>query len=53
MRAGYVLSELMDVEDERVDAWRAFAQRGGSQKLDPEAPYVPRWSDDWMLSLNT
>ena len=53
VRAGYVLSELMDVKDERVDAWRAFAQRGGSQKLDPEAPYVPRWSDDWMLSLNT
>lgn len=53
VRAGYVLSELMGVQDDRVDAWRAFAQRGGSQKLDPEAPYVPRWSDNWMLSLNT
>ncbi|MDO9489619.1 MAG: hypothetical protein Q7J32_14680 [Sphingomonadaceae bacterium] len=52
VRAGYVFTERLGIENERIRAWQAFAQRGGSQKLDPEAPYVPRWSDVWMISLN-
>ncbi|MFN7397652.1 MAG: hypothetical protein ACK5SX_00985 [Sandaracinobacter sp.] len=52
VRAGYLLSEHMGLSDPRIEAWQAFAQRGGSQKLDPEAPYEARWSEKWMISLN-
>jgi predicted transcriptional regulator of viral defense system len=52
VRAGYVLSERLGLSDPRVDAWVAFAQRGGSQKLDPDAAYAPDYSERWMISLN-
>jgi hypothetical protein len=42
----------MGVEGARIDAWRAFAQRGGSRKLDPSAEYRPVFSEIWMISLN-
>jgi predicted transcriptional regulator of viral defense system len=52
VRAGYLLSEHMEISEPRIDAWETFAQRGGSQKLDPEAPYETRWSERWKISLN-
>lgn len=52
VRAGYLLSEVLDIEDARIDGWEQFAQRGGSRKLNPDAPYAPTYSERWMISLN-
>lgn len=54
IRAGYLLQErlALGLGDGRIEAWKHLAQRGGSQKLDPGADYVPVFSETWMLSLN-
>ena len=53
VRAGYVLQEICKISDPRIDAWVAFAQRGGSRKLDASAEYSSTFSEKWCLSINT
>lgn len=52
VRAGYVISEFLGIHHPTVEGWTKFAQRGGSQKLDPKAAYASQFSERWMLSLN-
>ena len=52
VRAGYILEELLRVNDPTVDSWHRFAQRGGSRLLDPTRSYQPVYSEGWMISLN-
>ena len=52
VRAGYLLDEYLGLQDSRVEQWLKFAQRGGSQRLDPENGYTGKFSEKWMLALN-
>lgn len=52
VRAGYILSEVMDISHPVIHNWEQYAQRGGSRKLDPEGDYAPVFSEKWMISLN-
>jgi predicted transcriptional regulator of viral defense system len=52
VRAGYILSERMGIQNGSIGAWELHAQRGGSRKLDPDADYNPHFSERWMISIN-
>jgi predicted transcriptional regulator of viral defense system len=52
VRTGYLLSEVCNLEDSVLHQWEAFAQRGGSRKLDAAEEYVPNHSERWKLSIN-
>ena len=52
VRAGYILDEMMGFSSDAVLSWLSCAQRGGSRKLDPHAPYGQRFSEKWMIALN-
>lgn len=52
VRAGYLLEELIGINDARIESWMKFAQRGGSRLLNPSAPFESVFSEKWMLSLN-
>jgi predicted transcriptional regulator of viral defense system len=52
VRAGFLLEAILQDPGRIVRSWQEFAQRGGSRKLDPTAPYKNKFSEKWMLSLN-
>lgn len=52
VRAGYVLTDVCHLSLPATEAWKAFAQRGGSRKLDPDAEYAADYSETWKLSIN-
>lgn len=51
-RAGYLLEEHSHIQDEKINKWADQVQRGGSRKLDPDAPYRETYSERWCLSIN-
>lgn len=51
-RAGYLLEEILHIEDSRINEWAKAVQRGGSRKLDPKQAYSEKYSLRWSLSLN-
>ncbi len=52
VRAGHILEERIGLDHVVLKRWQAFAQRGGSRRLDPSKPYAPVFSEKWMISLN-
>ncbi len=51
-RAGYIIDEVLNIQNDCVNNWMKFAQRGGSRILDPNSPYAPKFSEKWMISIN-
>jgi predicted transcriptional regulator of viral defense system len=52
VRAGYIISELCQLNPPEIADWEKLAQRGGSRKLDPDNEFASHYSARWMLSLN-
>jgi predicted transcriptional regulator of viral defense system len=54
VRAGYILDERLELPhaNSTIESWRALVQRGGSRKLQANAPYSSRFSEKWCLSIN-
>lgn len=52
VRAGYIIDEVLNIKNDRVNKWQEFAQRGGSRLLDPNSSYGPKFSEKWMISIN-
>lgn len=52
IRAGYILDEVMQIENDFVQSWVRFAQRGGSRVLESGRPYSEPYSEKWMLSVD-
>ena len=52
VRAGYILDEMMGLSHPDINGWTRWAQRGGSRKLDSQAPYGQIFSEKWMIALN-
>jgi len=52
VRAGFILEAELGIQDDTIQSWEKFAQRGGSRRLDPEKPYKAKHSEKWMLSIN-
>jgi len=52
VRAGYIIDEILKIKDRRINKWLEFSQRGGSRLLDPNSPYMPKFSEKWMISIN-
>jgi len=51
-RAGYLFEEICEIKNANIDEWLSTVQRGGSRKLDPQAPFESEYSEKWGLSLN-
>jgi hypothetical protein len=51
-RAGYILEEKCGLSHALIDEWAKSAIRGGSRRLDPQAEYVPIFSERWCISIN-
>ncbi|ASK98971.1 hypothetical protein KWH01_21590 [Xanthomonas campestris pv. merremiae] len=52
VRAGYILETYCGIDSVEVGEWTAYASRGGSRKLNPQADYSPEFSAKWCLSIN-
>ena len=43
---------IMGIENQKVESWTRFAQRGSSRVLVAGKPFVSDHSEKWMLSIN-